>query len=111
MQVTRAAGAPPYNAPEHDGMEMVRLQGREATDTRSVWVGRSLIQPGGGTSLKASPQEKIYICLTGAVVISNGINEVRLAPMDSVHIAPDEPRQITNRGSAPATLLLIMENS
>lgn len=111
MQLTRAAGAPPYSAPEHDGMEMVRLQGREATDTRSVWVGRSLILPGGGTSLKASPQEKIYVCLSGAVVISNGIDEVTLGPMDSVHIAPEEPRKIMNRGNDPAILLLIMENS
>lgn len=111
MQVTRAASAPPYSAPEHHGMEMVRLQGREATETRSVWVGQSVIQPGGGTSLKASPQEKIYLCLAGRVVISNGAREVTLAPMDSVQIAPDEPRQIMNRESTPATLLLIMENS
>jgi quercetin dioxygenase-like cupin family protein len=110
MQMTRAASAPSYSAPEHKGMEMIRLQGREATDTRSVWVGRSLIAPGGGTSLKASPQEKIYICLAGEVVVSNSTQELTLAPMDSVQFAPDEPRQIMNRGTEPATLLLIMEN-
>lgn len=110
MQVKRANDAPNYEAPEHSGMEMVRLQGREATDTRSVWVGRSLIAPGGGTSLKASPHEKIYICIEGKVSISNGTEEVSLDPMDSVQISPGEPRQIINCSNSLAVLLLIMEN-
>lgn len=91
-------------------MRMVRLQGHEATDTRSVWVGRSEIAPGGGTSLKASPQEKIYVCLEGEVTLGNGVETVTLGPMDSVQFHRGEARKIQNQGAEPVILLLIMEN-
>lgn len=111
MQVTRIDTAKTYEAPEHYAMACLRLQGKEATATRSMWVGLSHLLPGGHTSLKASPQEKIYVVISGEVTISNGNEEVTLGPLDSCVLAPGEPRALENRTTLPATILLAMEET
>jgi hypothetical protein len=108
MHVTRFAEAPPYDAPGHALMRMVRLQGREAGPTDTVWLGVSAIAPGGGTTLDASGVEKIYVVLDGEVTLSNGQEEVRLQRWDSCRIAPAEGRQLRNDTDQPASILLIM---
>jgi hypothetical protein len=108
MNVVRLAAAPAYQAPGHDKMHMLRLQGREAGPSDVLWLGMSHILPGGGTTLDASPMEKMYVILDGEVTISNGIEEVTLGPWDSCRIAPDEPRALSNRSNWPATVLLAM---
>jgi quercetin dioxygenase-like cupin family protein len=110
MQVTRFTKARPYEAPEHFGMSLYRLQGKDASDTLSVWVACSNLLPGGRTALSASRQEKIYLCISGNVTFTNGSDEVALGPLDSVRFAPDEPRGFENRGAGPATVVLIMQN-
>jgi mannose-6-phosphate isomerase-like protein (cupin superfamily) len=89
-------------------MHMLRLQGREAGDSEVLWLGLSHLLPGGGTTLDASPLEKMYVVLDGEVTISNGSDEVTLRPWDSCRIAPDEPRALSNRSNRPATVLLAM---
>ena len=108
MNVVRLDAAPPYEAPGHDLMRMLRLQGREAGASDVLWLGLSHILPGGGTTLDASPLEKMYVVLDGEVTISNGADEATLRPWDSCRIAPDEPRALSNRTNRPATLLLAM---
>ena len=108
MNVVRLAAAPPYEAPGHDNMRMLRLQGREAGPSEVLWLGLSHLLPGGGTTLDASPIEKMYVVLDGEVTISNGTDEVTLKPWDSCRIAPDEPRALSNRTNRPATILLAM---
>jgi mannose-6-phosphate isomerase-like protein (cupin superfamily) len=108
MNVVRLDAAPPYEAPGHDKMHMLRLQGREAGDSEVLWLGLSHLLPGGGTTLDASPLEKMYVVLDGEVTISNGSEEVTLRPWDSCRIAPDEPRALSNRSNRPATILLAM---
>ena len=108
MNVVRLDAAPPYEAPGHDHMRMLRLQGREAGASDILWLGLSHILPGGGTTLDASPLEKMYVVLEGEVTISNGTEEVTLRPWDSCRIAPDEPRALSNRTNKPATILLAM---
>ena len=78
MHVTRISEAPRYEAPEHYDMACLRLQGREASPTDAMWVGTSHILPGGHTSLKASPQEKIYVVISGAVTIRTETDEAIL---------------------------------
>lgn len=109
MRVTRIAQAKAYEAPEHFGMACLRLQGKEASETRSMWTGLSHLLPGGHTSLKASDQEKIYVVIFGQVTISNGTEEVTLGPLDSCVMAPGEARKLENRTTLPATILLTME--
>ncbi|HEY7386217.1 MAG TPA: cupin domain-containing protein [Beijerinckiaceae bacterium] len=108
MNVVRLDAAPAYEAPGHNLMRMLRLQGREAGASDVLWVGLSHILPGGGTTLDASPLEKMYVVLDGEVTISNGTEEVTLRPWDSCRIAPDEPRALSNRTNRPATILLAM---
>jgi len=108
MNVVRLDAAPPYEAPGHNHMRMLRPQGREAGASDVLWLGLSHILPGGGTTLDASPLEKMYVVLDGEVTISNGTEEVTLRPWDSCRIAPNEPRALSNRTNKPASVLLAM---
>jgi quercetin dioxygenase-like cupin family protein len=108
MNVVRFDDAPPYEAPGHTDMRMVRLQGREAGPSDTLWLGISTLAPGGGTTLDASPIEKMYVVLDGAVTISNGAEEAILEPHDSCRIAPNERRALRNDTQNPAVILLAM---
>lgn len=108
MHVTRFDAAPVYEAPGHADMKMFRLQGREAGPSETLWLGLSHVLPGGGTTLDASPFEKIYVVIDGQVVIANGEQEEILGRLDSCRIAPGEKRQLLNRTHHPATILLAM---
>ncbi|QOZ27433.1 cupin domain-containing protein [Bradyrhizobium sp. CCBAU 51753] len=108
MHVVRFAEAPAYAAPGHHDMAMVRVQGREAGPSSDLWIGVSVIAPGGGTSQSASPQEKMYVVLDGRLSVSNGETEVELGQWDSCRIAGGEDRRLTNRTNSPVTVLLVM---
>ena len=70
MHVVPITEAPAYDAPGHMQMAMQRLQGMEAGPSGSVWIGCSLLEPGGGTTLAGSDLEKFYICLEGVVQVT-----------------------------------------
>ena len=112
MHVVPITEAPAYDAPGHMQMAMQRLQGMEAGPSGSVWIGRSLLEPGGGTTLAGSDLEKFYICLEGVVqvtaVADGHRQETHLHPLDSCRIAPGEARQLFNPGTTAARLLLVM---
>ncbi len=108
MNIVRFTEAPPYDAPGHHAMHMVRLQGREAGPSDTLWLGVSRIEPGGGTTLDASPIEKMYVVLEGEVTIANGTEEAVLRLWDACRIAPHEARALKNNTDAPATILLAM---
>jgi quercetin dioxygenase-like cupin family protein len=108
MHVVRFAEAPGYAAPGHLDMSMVRLQGREAGPSSDIWMGVSVIAPGGGTTLSSSPQEKMYVVLDGTLEVSNGKTGVSLGKWDSCRIAGGEDRRLSNRTSTPAVVLLVM---
>jgi hypothetical protein len=108
MHVVRFADAPAYTAAGHDGMQMLRLQGREAGPTDKVWLGLSTLEPGGGTTLDASAVEKIYVVLDGEITVSNGTDQVRLRRWDSCRVAPHEGRRLQNQTQKPASILLVM---
>ena len=113
MNVTRFETAPQYFPANHEGMRCVRLQGHEAGPAQSLWLGVSVIEPGGHTDLRGSGVEKHYVVLKGeltmrAQVPGGALEEQVLREMDSVRIAPDEARQIVNHGNQPAMVLLAM---
>ncbi|SDH73296.1 MULTISPECIES: cupin domain-containing protein [Bradyrhizobium] len=108
MHIVRFAEAPGYTAPGHHDMAMVRLQGREAGPSADLWIGVSVIAPGGGTTLSSSPQEKMYVALDGTLHVSNGENQVTLGKWDSCRIGGGEDRRLTNRTNSPVTVLLVM---
>jgi len=108
MHIVRFNEAPPYEAPGHNLMRMVRLQGREAGPSDNLWLGVSRVEPGGGTTLDASGVEKMYVVLEGELTISNGEEEAILRPWDSCRIAPNEARALNNKTDRPAIVLLAM---
>ncbi|WP_299842552.1 cupin domain-containing protein [uncultured Paracoccus sp.] len=108
MQVTRYAEARPYEAPEHYDMRCLRLQGKEATETDTIWIGLSHLLPGGHTSLKDAAVEKIYIVIAGELVVETVGGSVTLGVLDSCRLAPGEARALVNRSNAPASVLLAM---
>ncbi|WP_274626443.1 cupin domain-containing protein [Arvimicrobium flavum] len=108
MQVTRYSEAGAYEAPEHYGMHCLRLQGKEATTTDTIWIGLSHLLPGGHTSLKDAAVEKIYIVVAGEVTVETADGAVTLGVLDSCRLAPGEARALSNRTNAPASVLLAM---
>lgn len=108
MNVTRFAEAPEYFPPRHDGMRCLRLQGHEAGESISLWLGVSQVQPGGHTDLADSAVEKHYVVLEGTLTISSDTQTVTLNRFDSVRIAPGEKRKVENLSDAPASILLAM---
>lgn len=108
MHIVRFAEAPEYTAAGHHDMRMVRLQGREAGPSSTLWIGVSVIAPGGGTTLSSSPEEKMYFVLDGTLHVSNGESEISLEPWDSCRLAAGEDRRLSNRTKSPVTVLLVM---
>jgi quercetin dioxygenase-like cupin family protein len=108
MHVVRFTEAPEYSADGHHDMAMLRLQGREAGPSSDLWIGVSVIAPGGGTTLSSSAPEKMYVVLDGALTVSNGEIEAVLQKWDSCRIAPDEKRRLVNTTTSPVTVMLAM---
>ncbi len=112
MHVTRIDAAPEYQAPNHFGMRCLRLQGREAGPAEQLWLGMSIIEPGGHTGLDPSPMEKHYVVLEGSLTLVGEVNGMReqsvLAVHDSCRFAPGEKRQLINHTERPARVLLAM---
>lgn len=112
MHTVRSQAAPAYDAPGHAGMAMRRLQGREAGPSDGTWIGLSVIAPGGGTTLAASPVEKFYVVLSGRLQVQASLGDeetqVVLDVHDSCRIAPHEARRLHNAGTEPCTVLLVM---
>lgn len=108
MQVTRIRDAKAYEAAEHYDMHCLRLQGKEATQTDTIWIGMSHILPGGRTSLKDAKVEKIYIVVAGEVTVETETDSVTLGFLDSCRLAPGEARALINKTNMPASILLAM---
>ena len=113
MHVTHLAGAPEYSAPNHFDMRCLRLQGREAGPAEQLWLGLSIVAPGGRTGFDASPMEKHYVVLEGELSLigedaDGAPREIVLQAFDSCRFAPGEKRQLVNRSEREARVLLAM---
>lgn len=112
MNVTRIAQAPEYQAPNHFDMQCLRLQGHNAGPAEQLWMGMSVLQPGGHTDLAPSPIEKHYVVLEGSLTLVGELQGVKtqevLHRFDSCRFAPGESRQIVNHTDQEARILLAM---
>ena len=108
MLVKRFNDAKSYEAPNHRGVVGLRLQGFEPGGPTNQWVGYSQFLPGGGAGPDSTPFEKVYVVLDGEMtVLVNGVETV-LGKYDSCTIAPNEVREIVNRGNLISTILAII---
>lgn len=113
MNVTRIADAPEYQAPNHHDMTCLRLQGREAGPAQQLWLGLSIIEPGGRTGLDPSPIEKHYVVVEGELTLTGEVagqpaQSTVLRRLDSCCFAPGEKRQLMNHTDHVAKVLLAM---
>ena len=104
MLVKRFADAKPYEAPNHRNYSSLRLFGADAGGPRQFVVGLSHFLPGGGAGPDASPTEKVYVVLAGELTVIAGGTETVLRANDSCFIAPNESREIVNRGHDVCTI-------
>jgi quercetin dioxygenase-like cupin family protein len=108
LVTTRFAEARAYEAPNHRLVRSLRLQGFEPGGPENYWVGLSHFLPGGGAGPDASPLEKTYIVLAGALTILVDDRETILHAFDSCTVGPDTIREIINRGNDVVTMLVVM---
>jgi len=111
MRVTKAESANAYEAAKHFGMTAMRLQGGDASECEAFWVGLSTFLPGGGAEWSASPTEKVYVVVEGAVTVKTEGGEAELGPLDSCYLAPNEGRSVVNRSHRPAIMIVISPNA
>ena len=91
MHVVRKAQAPAYEAPGHMAMAMRRLQGREAGPADSLWIGLSVIAPGGGTTLSASAVDQAV-----ALAHDAGAKITFVAAVEPFHVLSTDPKQVAD---------------
>ena len=106
MLVKRFADAKAYDAPNHRNYSSLRLFGADAGGPGQFVVGLSHFLPGGGAGPDASPTEKVYVVLAGELTVIVDGKETVLEPYDSCFIAPNESREIINRGNDVVTMLV-----
>jgi quercetin dioxygenase-like cupin family protein len=108
MEVRRFSEAKAYEAPNHRAYTSLRLFGLDAGGPKQFTVGVSHFLPGGGAGPDASPTEKVYVVLSGELTVIAGGKQTVLKPNDSCFIAPNESREIVNRGNDVVTMLVAM---
>ena len=108
MKVNRLADVSKYGPPNHFDCTALRLQGWDASDASSFWVGLSHFLPGGGTTHEGTPLEKVYVVVRGEVTVVTDDDEATLGPLDSCHIPAGEARTVVNRTNDVATMIVVM---
>ncbi len=108
MLAKKFSDAKPYDAVNHRGNVGLRLQGWEAGGPTNQWVGLSHFLPGGGAGPDSTPFEKIYVVVEGEMTVIIGGKETVLQKYDSCVIAPNETREIVNRGNDVCTMIVVV---
>ncbi len=73
-----------------------------------MWAGLSHFLPGGGAEESGSALERLYVVVSGEVTVIAGGEEQVLGPLDSVSFAAGEVREVINRSTMPASMLVVM---
>jgi len=108
MRITRLGDAQRSFPPNHVDCASLMLQGHAASPTANFTVSLSHYLPTGHTTHEATPFEKVYVVVNGAITVITDDGEATLHPFDSCRIAPDEARTVENRTNEPASMIVIM---
>lgn len=107
--VVRFENAQKYEAPLHDvTVHSMYLQHRQTGSEGAAWVSVSYYLPGARAEMSASPLERTYVVLDGELTVEFEGETVKLGPLDSVYIGPDERREARNDTNRVVTILVTM---
>ena len=80
--------------------------GKKLFETIGCFECHGYAGQGGGAGPDASPPEKIYHVLKGELTVISGGKEITCKPGDTCFIAPNENREIVNRGNEVCTIFV-----
>ena len=107
MKKVQLESAKRYHGPKHHDMISMKLHGTEETGCRSFWVALSHVLPGGGHPFQAAPADQVYYVLEGEVTFRSKDETIVLKASDSLYVAPNEEREMSNATNSVATMLVI----
>ncbi len=99
-----------YEAPGHKDCKLCRLHDPADVEGGRLINGLSHFLPsGGGTEFASNPAESIYYIVEGTMLFKGEDGtETVLEKGDSVHIASNSPKCVTNIGPTTAQMLVIL---
>lgn len=107
--VVRLAEAHKYEAPLHDAtVHSMFLQHKLTGSEGAHWVSISYYLPGARAEMSAAPVERTYVVLDGELTVEFADETVKLGPLDSVYIGPNETREARNDTNKVMTMLVVM---
>ncbi len=109
-KITKKDGYYTYTAPLHNDCKLCRLHDPADVDGGRLINGLSHFLPsGGGTEMGKNPAESIYYIIEGTMCFKgeDGVETV-LTAGDSVHIASNYGKMITNIGPTTAQMLVVL---
>ena len=107
--VKKGQGQAAKAAKRHFNQSGTTLVGQEDGTTKRLHVSVSHFLPGGGSEMYASPTERIYYGISGALMVrGKKKDEYLLGPGDVLFIPPGEERSIEAVGTEPATMVVII---
>lgn len=99
-----------YDLPAHNECKLTRLHDPSDVESGRLVLSRSHFLPaGGGTDFSTNPAESIYYVSKGRLLFKGeDEKETLLTEGDSVHIAANSPKCVTNVGTETAVMLVIL---
>ncbi len=107
--VKKDQGQTPKAAKQHFNQGGVTKVSQEDGTTKRLHVSVSHFLPAGGAEMYASPTERIYYGISGALMVKSKSGDKYLVEEgDVLYIPPGEERSIETVGTYPATILVVI---
>ncbi|MCF0142999.1 MAG: cupin domain-containing protein [Parasporobacterium sp.] len=109
-KVTKVGEPYVYTAPGHNECKCTRLHDMADVDNGRVIMGITHFLPkGGGTEIGGNPSDSIYYILEGEMTFEGEDGQqIVLQKGDSVHIAPNYKKKVTNTANIATQMLVVL---